>query len=355
MDEENYSEMDTEEIIDESPQGGVAVSEEEHYETEEVYEDEIPAMEQPDEPPIAVIEKTQEDIEREIAEQQAQDQRLLDALDKVLEKRGQRIVDAPSKRPLSKGERAAVAVKRRGVGFFSLGLILVFMGIVMISTLSASTPNYNAPINLSPLCAIFIGAEILITHILTHGRYRVSIPSLIISVLIVALCCILCAKLGGDYEEETVEFNNRTVAAEIYDRSYAELKEITDINTLTVSVNLNPDGDGKTKGATALSTSDKVKIDIEFGGSFDLPKDFASECKKVIDSYHTMGINVSEIHFKNKSKLRSYSLDIEGKFEQDFGEARLEEMVNYIYIDDFDYIEDLEDYTEPTSDDESED
>lgn len=288
------------------------------------------------------------ELEKRIAEQEAQDQKLLAALDEVLEKRSRQMSADDIKRPVSRSERTAAALQKRGVGFVSLGLILVFMGIVMINVLSAATPNYTLPLKLSPVCAILIGAEILISQVLTRGRSRVSIPSLVIAVLFVAGCCILCAKLGGDYQEEVFEYNNRTVAAEIYDRSYMQLKDLADVTSVKVDVSLNPDGNGKVKGVEALSSSDVVEVSVEFGGIYNTPKNFAEDCKKVIDSYHTMGIHITDFHFMNKSKLRSFTLDVEGKYAQDFSESRLEEMVNYIYVDDYDYIEDLEDYVEST-------
>lgn len=286
------------------------------------------------------------EIEKKIAEQQEQDQKLLAALDEVLEKRSWQIEGEQHRRPGSRQKRAAATVSRKGVGFVSLGLILIFMGIVMIATLSASTPNYTIPLKLSPVCAILIGAELLITQILTHGKPRVNIPSLVISVLLVTGCCILCAKLGGDYREETVEYNNRTAAGEIYDRSYVKLKDLADITSVKVDVNLNPDGNGKLKGIEALSAVDIVDVSVEFGGVYNSPKNFAADCKKVIDCYRIMGINITNFHFANESKLRSYTLDVEGKYAQDFTEERLEEKVNYVYVEDYDYIEDLEDYVE---------
>lgn len=309
------------------------------------------AVEAPTQPaeavPIVQTGDVAEELEKQIAEQEAQDQRLLAALDEVLEKRSRRIEEEQQqKRPRTRSERAAAAVQRKGVGFVSLGLILVFMGIVMINVLSAATPNYTVPLKLSPICAILIGSEILITHVLTHGRFRVSLPSILISIAFVVGCCILCAKLGGDYKEEVFEYNNRTIAGEIYDRSYVQLKDVADISTVKVEVILNPDGKGKLKGVDALTTSDIVDVSVEFGGIYNTPADFAEDCKKIVERYRTMGIPITDFHFANKSKLRSYTLDIEGKFEQDLSESRLEEMVNYIYVDDYDYIEDLEDYVE---------
>lgn len=292
------------------------------------------------------FEEKNAEAEKRIAQQREQDEKLLAALDEVLEKRSQQIGAEMRKRPLSGKEKVAAAVANRGIGFVSLGFILIFMGIVMIATLSAATPNYTIPLKLSPICAILIGAEILINQVMTHGRPRVHIPSILISVLVVGGCCFLCAKLGGDYKEETELFNNRSVAGQIYDKSYNELKNLADIKSLNVDVNLNPDGSSKLKGIEALSASDTVTVKVAFGGAYNSPKDFAGDCKKIIDGYRIMGIYITNFHFSNESSLRSFTLDVEGKYAQDYDENRLEEMVNYFYVDDYDYIEDLDDYVE---------
>lgn len=284
--------------------------------------------------------------EKEIALQRAQDEKLLKALDEVLEKRSRQAEETGKKRPRSKSERAADSIKRKGVGFISLGLILIFLGLVMLFTLTSSAPNYTLLLQISPVCAVIIGAEILITVIVTRGRFRVNVVSLLVSILLVVVCCLLCMKLGGEYKEEVVEYNNRTIAGQIYDKSYEKLKNVADINKLEVDVNLNPDGTGKTKGIEALSTGDIVTVDVEIGGIFNSPRSFATDCKSIVDSYREMGINITKFSFKNKSKLRGYTLEVDGKFAQDFDVNRLVDMVNYVYIEDFNYIEDLEDYVE---------
>ena len=325
------------------PQGGAVVEDEAPYDTA----DDPIGMEQQSVDDVPDFARKAAQTEKEIAMQLEQDERLLKALDEVLEKRSRQAAAAAAeqqKRPMSKSERTAAAFKKKGVGFVSLGMILIFMGIVMITALSSSTPNYTLPVKLSPVCAILIGVEILITSLATHGRFRINIVSILVSILLVTVCCIVSLKLGGDYKEEVVEYNNRTIAGEIYDRSYEKLKDLADIKKVEVSVNLNPDGTGKQKGIEALSAGDIVNVDVELGGIFNSPRNFTADCKRIIEEYRNMGINITNFRFKNKSKLRSYSLDIEGKFAQDFDESRLLELVNYVYIEDFNYIEDLEDY-----------
>ena len=324
MNEEEFQE----EISGFSDDGGVAV------ETDMPQETEIPDP------------MSEAAVEKQIADQEEQYQRLLSAIDEALERRSRRQSDDEHKRPRTRSERAGAVVSKKGVGFVSLGLILVFMGIVMIATLSAATPNYTIPLKLSPICAVLIGMEILITQALTNGKLRVSVPSLLISVIFVVGCCVLSGVLGGDYREEVVEYNNRTIAGEIYDMSYEQLKGLADITKVKVDVSLNPDGKGKLKGVEALSSSDIVDVSVEFGGVYDTPKSFAKDCKKIIDGYHAMGIHVTDFYFVNESMLRSFTLDVQGNYEQDLSESRLEEMVNYVYVDDYDYIEDLEDYVD---------
>ena len=54
-----------------------------------------------------------------------------------------------------------------------------------------------------------------------------------------------------------------------------------------------------------------------------------------------MGINVSDFHFYNESAFNTYTLDVIGKYVQDYSEKRLTEMVNHIYIEDYSFLEDL--------------
>ena len=281
------------------------------------------------------------------AELDEQNQKLLDALDEVLEKRSQEIREQ-QKRSRTKAERVAGTIVKKGVGFVSLGLIMVFLGIVMICCLFSTAPDFMLPLKLSPICVILIGIELLLNQLMTRGHFRVNIPSLVISALLVVGCCVMCVKLNGTYKEDKQEYNNRTIAAEIYDRSYKELRYVADIASIDVEVDLNPNGTGMTKGVDALSTDDYVNITVEFAGSYNSPKAFAADCKKIIDGYRIMGLSVTNFYFKNTGSFHSFNLDVEGRYEQDYSESKLAEAVDYVYLEDSDYLEDLKDYTEET-------
>ncbi len=309
----------------------------------------------------AIVDDNPQNTEesRAYAEQQAaaeaqraaleeQDKKLLDALDEVLEKRARREA-YERKRPQTKSERFAAEIVNRGVGIVSLGLILIFLGVVMIITLFSKEPDYYLPLKLSPIAAILVGIEILFNQMITKGRFKINIPSLIVSGVLTVGCCTAGVLMNRSFKEEAIEYNSRTIAAEIYDRTYKELRNCADIESVEITVDLNPNGLAVTKGLDALAAGDKIVVNMTFGGGFVDPRAFAADCKQIIEGYRIMGINVSDFHFNNDSAFNTYSLDVIGKYVQDYSETKLTEMVNHIYIEDYSYLEDLVDLEEETS------
>ena len=278
-----------------------------------------------------------------------QDKKLLDALDEVLEKRSQR----ERKRPQTRGERITAGIANKGVGIVSLGLILIFLGVVMIVTLFSKEPDYFLPLKLSPIAAILVGIEILFNQMIARGKLKINIPSIIISGVLTVGCCVACAMMNASYKQDTIEYNSRTIAAEIYDRTYKELRNCADLKSVEAIVDLNPEGTAITKGLDAGTEGDQIVINLEVGGGIDDSRAFVSDCKKIIEGYRIMGINVTDFHFYNETAFNTYSLDVIGKYVQDYSETKLMEMVDYIYIEDFSYLEDLQDLEEEESDNSS--
>lgn len=295
----------------------------------------------------AAFEQQTAAAERLQAEIEARDAEFLAALDRVLEKQNNRAA-TPQRNAAQQLQRIPVRFVKKGVGVISLSLILIFMGVVMVGCLFSPSPDYLLPLKLSPVAAVLIGLELLLGYLSSGKHFRIHIPSICISAVLVVGCCVMAVALNKSYSATKTEYNNRTVAAEIYDSSYKELRYVADISTLKVEVDLNPDGLGNEKGMEALSTDDIVTITVELGGSYSNPTDFASECKSIIDGYKILGIPVTSFSFVNEGRLHSFALDIDGKFIQDYSESRLAELVKYVYIEDYDYLYDLEDFVAET-------
>ncbi len=285
--------------------------------------------------------RTQEELE-------ARDRDILAALDQMLERhhappQGKH---PPEESPI---EKFAVGMVRKGAGIVSLSITLIFMGIVVICCFFAESPDYLLPMKLAPVSAILLGLELFIYHIASGRKFRIHIPAIIITAIIIAGCCTMAVVMNDSYTETKTEYNNRTIAAEIYERGYHELRHAADIKEISVEVDLNPDGAARIEGIESLSADDTVILTVTFSGKYNGPAAFAAECKTVIDAYRFLGIPVTDFHFVNDSRFSSFRLDVKGQFMQDYSEEELIEEIAYVYVEDYDYIEDLQDFVGDTA------
>lgn len=291
--------------------------------------------------PSQKLDTNGEDFTRTI---DPRDREFIDALGKMLDKHSRTEQPKPEEIP---AQKFAVGIVKKGVGVVSLALILVLMGTILICCFFSSAPDYLLAVKLAPVAAILVGLELLVHYFTSGKHFRIHIPSILISALIVVGSCYMATSLNKTYNESKEDYNNRSVAAEIYDSSYKELRYVADISKLTVDVELNPDGTGHTKGYKSLSSDDYVDITIELGGGYSSPKEFAAECKSIIDVYRILGIPVRDFKFSSNTKFSTFTLSVLGRFQQEYSEKQLAEQVHYVYVEEYDYIDDLEDYVIP--------
>lgn len=278
------------------------------------------------------------------------DRHILAALDEMLERRApQPQRRQPAQSEESGIERFVIGMVRKGAGLTSLSLVLVFMGIVVLYCFFSENADLLLPLKLSPVAAILLGLELLVYHLASGKKFRVHIPAIVLTALIIAGCCTMAVVMNDSYAESKEEFNNRTIAAQVYESGYHELRLVADIKHIEVEVDLNPDGSARTEGIDSLSADDTVILTVTFSGVYADAEDFASECRKVIDAYRFLDIPVTEFHFLSDSMFNSYRLDVKGLFMQEMSESELAGEVFCLYVEDYDYLEDLEDFVAETS------
>lgn len=154
--------------------------------------------------------------------------------------------------------------------------------------------------------------------------------------------------LSGNITETEQEFSNRAAEAMIYDKAYPLLKHTADISALTVDADLNLEG-GKKRTDDVITSADDISINVALDGNYLSPAEFAAECGGIIRVFGDLDIPVDGFSFTAETRLMSFTLDIEGKFQQEYTDEKLTELVRYVFIEDYDYIQDLADFTEETS------
>ncbi len=319
------------------PKGGILLAAEEKIVIETVQQETVVQAVMQEQPP-----RTQEEMD-------ARDRDILAALDQMLERHHTPPSKGPHQPEESAIEKFAIGMVRKGAGIVSLSFTLIFMGIVVICCFFADRPDYLLPMKLAPVSAVLLGLELFVYHIASGRKFRIHIPAIIITALIIAGCCTMAVVMNRSYTETRTEFNNRSIAAEIYEKGYHELRHAADIKEIEVEVELNPDGAARIEGIDSLSADDTVVLTVTFSGSYNGPAAFASECKTVIDAYRFLGIPVTDFHFINDSRFSSFRLDVKGQFMQDYSEDDLIDEIAYVYVEDYDYIEDLQDFVGETT------
>ncbi len=292
--------------------------------------------------------QTAQSVQSDMEEITRRDREILAALDEVLQKNSVHSRE-PRRRirsPINFG-RLAVGTVRKGAGYLSLALTLIFMGITLVCVMISPEPDYLLIAKLSPIAAVIVGVEMVLSWFVSGKRLRINIPCVCVIAVVVIGCCAMSAALNRSDIEGRTEYSGRVIEAEIYEASYKQLRHSADILELSVSTDLNPDSAGKSM--ETLSAGDRVEITAVFDGSYTNPREFAEECRRVIKAYQELKIPVMSFHFSAQTRLSSFRLDVDGLFQQDMTAEELTELVRHIYIEDYDYIHDLEDITEETS------
>ncbi|MGN1341246.1 MAG: hypothetical protein ACI4WS_13215, partial [Oscillospiraceae bacterium] len=260
------------------------------------------------------------------------DREILAALDEVLQKNSaqNREPKAASRRRFDFSSLAVCTVKN-GSGVLSLALTLIFMGIVLVCVMFSSQPDYLVIAKLSPISAVILGAELLLSWFVNGRQLRINLPCICIIAAIVAGCCVMSAALNSSERQMNLGRGSRVVEAEIYEASYKKLRHSADVMELTITADLLPGSEKKTMDT--LEPGDMVEITAVLDGNYADQREFAAECSRIIDVYKDMDIPVSDYHFIAETRLSSFRLDVEGLFQQEKSVEELSSLVRYIYVE----------------------
>lgn len=287
--------------------------------------------------------------EREQEEMTRRDREILAALDEVLKSTRQQPVTVQKEKKHRKSfKRIAVGVIGKGAGLVSMALTLIMMGTALICLFFSAEQDFSLLMKLAPAAAVFLGIEILLSWFASGRKIRINIPCTIIIAAVTAGCCVLSVTLNKSIVQTEQEFSDRMAEANIYDASYKKLRHTADISTLTVNVDLNLES-GRKRTSEELYSSDKIEIEAVLDGSYSSPSDFAAECAGIIDVFRELDIPVDKFRFSCETRLMSFALNVEGRYQQDYTAEELTKLVRYVFIEDYDYIHDLADLTEESA------
>ncbi|MBR1830807.1 MAG: YwiC-like family protein [Ruminiclostridium sp.] len=226
-----------------------------------------------------------------------------------------------------------VTPKRRPVyviGVLSGAASLIFMGIVLLISLLTSPVGVYAAIKWAPVMLVFAGIDILYAVLRKRSlRIKLDIRSVVIIAVLIALSCALSvvsvnASAGtGEriYAERRLQ---NMLASELHDTIAKDYIKSVDIETQLFGENAemyNTPAD--------LNDGDIINLTIHFADAGMTIREFAKECKDIIDDIHKLSYNFGKIDFIADDAINHYALNIDWHYQSDFSADKLAALVNY--------------------------
>ena len=226
------------------------------------------------------------------------------------------------------------AVQRRRptyvIGVLSCAASLVFMGVALLISVMTSPVGAYAAIRLSPLMLVFLGAEIIYAVIRKHSlRIRIDIRSIVIIVCLMVISAILStvsvvASSGNGerlYAEQRIQ---NMLASELHDTIAKDYIRSVDIET-----QLFGEYADMYNTPADLTDGDIINLTINFSDAQMTIREFAKDCKDVIDDIHKLPYNFGTISFVADDRVNHYVLNVDWHYQSDFSADKLAGLVNY--------------------------
>ncbi len=230
------------------------------------------------------------------------------------------------------------------IGTFSAAASLIFMGAAM--TFSLFTPvGILGAFKLAPVMLIFLGIEILLAVIANRSaRLKYNIKSLILTVLLVGVTCIMSvisvtnSVTGGEryYAAQRIE---NMLSREISNAVPSEI-----IRNVSIELQLHGSDPFAYENISDLEDGDVINLEITYIDAQVSMYEFASNCREVMNGLNTMPYNFGTLNFIADDEINSYHMEINWLYQSDFTATELMPLINYfgndIVIDIPDLVDD---------------
>lgn len=248
-------------------------------------------------------------------------------------------------RELKKPRPVATAPKKRYhyVGTLSASLSLIMMGIAMTISLFSPTGVITA-LKVAPLMLVFLGLEVGYAMFKNRtARLRYNLKSLILTFLLVivtfvmSLISVTNTATGGERHYAEERLNN------MLSREISEAMPLENVRNVEIELHLYGDDPSEYKDIEDLEDSDIIDLNITYIDADVTMYEFASNCRRILDSLSTMPYNFGAINFIADDDINSYRMEINWLYQSELSSTELIPLVHYFGNDIVMDIPDLSD------------
>lgn len=227
--------------------------------------------------------------------------------------------------------RTVPAQRRRYyyIGTVSAAASLILMGVAMTVSLFSPVGVLSA-LKVAPLMLVFLGLETGYAVFRNRSaRLRYNLKSLILTVLLILVSFIMSlisvtnSATGGEryYAEERLKnMLDREISAEFSDYT---------VKDVDIKIHLYGDDPSDYENIRDLKDSDVIDMEIKFINAQCTMQEFASSCRRIMDSMMKMPYNFGTVSFSADDDINSFHLSINWLYQSDFRTTELIPLINY--------------------------
>ncbi|MCI8335828.1 MAG: hypothetical protein HFI72_01470 [Peptococcaceae bacterium] len=220
----------------------------------------------------------------------------------------------------------------RRIGTLTMGVALILTGCFILYWLFNPTVIPSFLIYFGPVILIMLGGEILYNYFrYQDARFKYDIFSSIICFLLICGCAgVTVLPIAYEHFGPERQVTEARLEQEIYNVCYEKLQANNDIASLYVNVYLGEVAYDKTMTISDIAASDYVDIRVRMKNQFQSKEQFATACKKVMDTINGAGVSYRYVHFETAGE-GIYALGFSSeKFSQ---RLSIEELAQQVEVD----------------------
>lgn len=234
-----------------------------------------------------------------------------------------------------------------------MALSLIAVGVLLLLRAFIPSLNLLEILRFSPLILIFLGVEILLFNIFQkEGKLRYDVLSVFLCLILiggsfVAALIPEAIKYSHGYSLSSGQYSH-TLEEKVYDLLAGE-EDVTDAQVYLQWDNWTASPENIT--LENLPAGTYFSVDVRLSGTYNTKEEFAAACHRILGKLQALPDAERRFGFSNYNTARtnlspSYTLDINGKFQENWTKTQMAENthVEYWTTESGGYYMDEEDY-----------
>lgn len=215
----------------------------------------------------------------------------------------------------------------RRVGMFTMGIALIFAGIIALLYMFFPDLNLISAIKYSPVLLILLGVEILVSGVIFRGdTIKYDFLSMIVCFFLICACVGVSAVYPMiQYYGPHLRHTEEVLSEEAADAYHQALAQVGDVRSVWVDVSIDALSADEKLTLSTLRPGDTVQLSVGLLGEYPGKEAFCEKAAGILQALGSAQPQADRVTIESGDS--QYSLYLSTPFEMDFTADQLMEIV----------------------------